>query len=683
MKIPHTLTILLFAACATARADILVLRDGTETEGAFAGLENKTLYFTDGRGVTGAIAEKDALKVLFVQRRENVPDYPAGPEAEAAAQSSATARDFDNEAAANWLRHYSYTLLPDGRAVRSRRVIRKLLLEEGRDAVGNAKFFYNSAYEEAGLQYALSLNGTTAAFTDATTVVDGTEETDFPEYDQYASVKFSIPRVSPGSAADYTVISTAPAISPQFPFFDRVHLLDRYPAKQLRIDVTVPDNIILLSSASAGVELVKTGVTESNGLRTETWTARNTPAKVRAAKYMPVFCFAQADSWENIASYFAGRIGELLKNDTLPELPPAAGLTETQRAAALYQLVSDNIIFAPVYMSHSTYLPRPASLTLKRGTGNMLDKPFALYALLLKNGIKASLVYSDTREDPAFFPEIPSIRQTAEAVILAELDGKSVWLAPLGQDNSFAALPPRLQDCTGLIVHGPGTGTLVKTPLAPPDESALRTVSAMIMDGAGNLRVKSRYSFTGKYDADWRQYRHITRDERRKNVEANLNAALPGVRLSSFEFTGLDSLSDRLGLRAEYELDGYALTAGGRYLAFRVPDMEKSSQNAVLETRDTELDLQSLDRTTVSAEIACPREFFVYHLPPPLSIDEECCGYSARYEKTPGGIRLDEEMTIKQPRIPAGQYPRYRDFIRKVSEYSRNYVVLKRKNIAQ
>ncbi|MFA6583841.1 MAG: transglutaminase family protein, partial [Elusimicrobiaceae bacterium] len=444
--------ILLLMYAAPARADILFLQNGAEIEGSFIAINGQQISIKKTDGEVTSYPRKDALKLMFVDRDNVRADFAGDSAVEAAARLLPA--DCGQDTICDAYREYTYVLDAGSSVFKSERVVRKLFAEEARDEAGENRYYYNRDHEEVSLRYAMAVNGRDAARADETTIADASEAPAYPEYDKLRSLKFSIPKVTTGTVTDYVIVSTIARVSREFPFFDRVPIALRYPARKIRISVTAPEGVALSTAASEGVSIASAPQSAHDGKTTTVWEITDVQADVAATKNVSLFCFGAQDTWEDIGKYFSARIGAALAEGKLPRVLRAGKYkTQKAKAAALYQYTADHIVFVPADMNASSYIPQNPEETLRRGRGNTLDKPFVFYALLKKAGIDAKLVYADSGTSPEFFPGIPAVSQFAKAAVYARLDGQDMWLCPLESEIAFGVVPAYLQGRTGLIVH--------------------------------------------------------------------------------------------------------------------------------------------------------------------------------------------------------------------------------------
>lgn len=268
--------------------------------------------------------------------------------------------------------------------------------------------------------------------------------------------------------ADYENRIEAPVFVSTSPFFGRMRFQYSEPTALIRLSVAVPHGMELHYAERSLPRDVNFHREADAGLTRYVWEAHSQPA-LKKGKQAPTITFTLADTWPNVASSLAA----LLRARSAPEPELAvlvARLSEgklnaAQRLEALYDFVAKDIASVPVSREDSGYLPRNAADILKSKAGNDLDKPFLLFAMLQEAGWRPELVYMETRGRDPLEASLPNLRQFSAAAVRVVLNGRKVFLAPVGEARRWGQIPGKLRGMRGLVVSPEeAAGALITAP---------------------------------------------------------------------------------------------------------------------------------------------------------------------------------------------------------------------------
>lgn len=260
----------------------------------------------------------------------------------------------------------------------------------------------------------------------------------------------------------------APVFVSTLPFFGRMRMQYPEPEALIRLSVAVPHGMELRYAERSLPRDVNFHREADARLTRYVWEARSQPA-LKKGKQAPTITFALADIWPNVAASLAA----LLRARSAPEPELAvlvARLSEgkpkaAQRLEALYDFVAKDIASVPVSMEDSGFVPRSAAEILKSKAGNDLDKPFLLFAMLQEAGWRPELVYMETRGRDPLEASLPNLRQFSAAAVRVVLNGRKVFLAPVGEARRCGQMPGKLRGVRGLVAFPEeSAGALITAP---------------------------------------------------------------------------------------------------------------------------------------------------------------------------------------------------------------------------
>ena|GEM_PF-1728266 len=696
------LPVLLIPALAlTARADIVFLRDGREVTGKFLGVEKGHVLVRKDKKRQSKFPLKEVLSVKFITEGGKTAARPGG--GGSSVKITAAARDAEiakllaenpwpaaGESHLVWLHEVVYELKDNGGSVRTERTISKIFSERSRDAVSAGKFYYLEGYQKGALDYACAINGARSACADETTIQDGSEYPDFPDYNNLRSVKFAVPDAGAGTIVDYRYTVTSESHYKSFPFSGSFLFAGDAPARTARLKVIAPRGASIVFTLDNSTANVRYSAAESGGRNIYVWEARNQSALAREgdmppdARAVPGVRFAYGDKWESIAAFFSAQLDKRLADATAADsilsglLTPA--MPPEEKARAVYGWVMKNIRYQPVEAQYSSYIPSPPAKIARAAAANAVDKPFLLYALLLRAGLNPSFAYLAPHDAPAEAAP-PSIRHFAAAGVFVELGGRQTLLTPLEDWIKFGYTPSWLQGTAAVAVSGPlsGKGALLKTPCQPPRAESEDLVSKMALDADGNLSASAIIRPSGSYEERWRSLRPLRREELDKEMAALVRAEHPKARLKAYEIRGLDDMAASPEAELQYSIKGYAVkSSDGQYMALRLPGVAQPAGDVNSPARVYPLDFERLDLEKYAVSLAIPKDYEVYYLPESLSAEAAGMKYSAGYERTPAGLSYTEYSERGAPEIEPGDYAAYRNLRLQMATFADKWIVLKK-----
>lgn len=681
----------LMLLAGAARADVLFLNDGRELTGVVRRMDAAKLYLqADGKET--AYARADVLKVKLVREwrvpGEDAPSQIADETVKKALASPPSPADYPDDGQVALLIAKDCRVTSDRRAVCVYRRVSRVLRERGKDAAANVRFYYMPGAQKVAIDFARSISAGRISYLDDTSVEDGAENAQYPEYDRQRSVKFAIPNVSTGSLVDRGErVETTIDVSTQ-PFFEAAYFADNEPALVRRFSISAPKELDLRAAEymmpkDAEFRAEKDG----DGVRW-TWTLRNTrslkeedsmPPFARVAPHVAV---APGDSWERVASGVSALLQDRLEAGAeLAATTDAlvAGKTdEAAKAEALYDWVAREVQYVPVFMDAYSFVPKTPAEILASKAGNALDKPYLLYVMMRRAGFKPQLVYLASKTDAPLQDSLPSLAQFSAAAVRASIDGRERWLIPLEDALRWDTTPSWLQDVRGLVVDGPDRGRLVDVPLSPAEEEseASRTRLTLLADGSisGDVEFHPR----GGHDEGWRGYKDWKKEDLDAQFERLAHGIHPNARLKSYSIEGLDDLAKPLVVRIAYAIPDYALSASGGYLAFRLPWTERGAGDVGKPSREFPMFWYARDRATSDVTVALPAGYEVYSAPAPADFAAPGFTFKASYAPERGALHYREERVAQATEVSVADYAAYKDFTEKTAAFTQKWIVLRK-----
>ncbi len=677
--------LMLSLSAAPASADILYLNKGDEINGVVSAMDAGSVKITVA-GREQSFDRKDVMKIQFVKEYDSGAAEPLkDPEIMRLLAGMSDAKNYPNDGYITWLNDINIVINPDKSWTLVRRGIRVILRERGKSPAAYLSYNYLPLIQTAGIDYAYSITDSTVNYLNDISVMEGSPYMDYPAYDKLKLVKYAIPNVQIGSLLAYkSHFSTVYAST--YPFFSDIAFRYHEPGKFSRLTVTTP---VALPLAYFEFNMPKDTVfskISKDGNLIYSWEISDQPSYRQESdsppflRYSPQVMLSLAGSWGEIRSTLAPLLRErgavtAAMRAKVEELI-SGKKSDIEKAEALYNWTAKEIRSQPVDLDDYSYLPKPADETFNQKGGNVLDKPFLLYALLDAAGLKPQFAYVRSKYAP-FAESVPNIRQFDYAECLVEADGKTLVLAPVGDTRRYFELPSQLQGTKAFRVLGAGE-PLFDNPDHSSDQEAESSAARYTLDKDGNLSGASTTRMTGGSQAAMRAYKNYKKDDLDRDMEQYAHSIHPLARLKSYELANLDDLSKDLNFAISIDVSGYAMKAG-RYMIFKVPGLEYSASDAAQTERELPLFWYSRSRTSRSLEIKLPAGYRLYHAPKDLDIKLAGQSYKAGFKASAGLLIFSEDLKMENTWVPQADYGQYKAFKQALAEFSENWVVLEKK----
>ncbi len=676
----------------SASADIIFFNKADEANGKILSLDAGKVRI-DVEGKTKEYDLEDVLKIQLVKEYrpgKGHPDPKKDKVLESLLGNPPKAKDYPNDGYLTWLMDVTIDIKNDKSYSVTRRGVRYVLRERGKSPAGHVKFNYLPDLQNGVIEYARTILGEKVSYLNDISVQKGSEYSFYPLYDRLKSTKFSVPDVKIGSIIDYKYRVETPVHYSTYPFHETVAFRHFEPARVYRLTVTAPAGLELKYEES-NMPQSRLFTKRIKGARAVyTWEMRDVGSFRREAltppfmRYAPQVTVSLANDWGKIQNDFAALlkkrivITEEIKSKMKKLLPQR--MNDLRKVETLYNWVVREIQYQPVGMNSYSFIPNSTDKIFRLKTGNLLDKPFLLYAMLREAGFTPYFVYVTTKDDPPFKRDMPNIRQFDAAQVALKLNNKSLILCPVKDNYRYNQLPGWLQGVGGLkILGGAGESPIFSNPLLSPDmESSLET-NTLKLDRNGNLKGNFVLQPLGNHQVGWRGFKDSKKEEIDKFFEQFIHDLHPNARLDSYKIENLDDLSKDIVVTASYNITGYALKAGGRYLLFKLPGIEQSAWAVGQTERKLPMFWYHRNKTLNRATVSLPKGFKLYYAPEEITLEAAGQKYHAAYKAEGGSLNFTEESVRVKPEIPIENYPEYKNYKETLAKFSENWIVLEKK----
>jgi len=344
--------------------------------------------------------------------------------------------------------------------------------------------------------------------------------------------------------------------------------------------------------------------------------------------------------------------------------------------ARIYHWVQRNVEYLSSKVSVMSGLcGHPAEVTLRRHRGDCIDKAVLAATLLKAVGIDAYPVGVLTNDSG--FPDVKLPNFIGNhAVLEVRLNGKKLILDPTSTDYRF---PARWSASHDTYIHNPITGELYMADLPEPEQNAYIQNIVVVLRSDQSAFLERTITPTGGEEAGWRWWiRTRRKEELQQWLESLANAYSPGSKVVAFETSDVNNLAEPLKVTIKVDVSSYG-TRAGDFLILRLPNLYYRFPEVATQKRKYDIwyDTTYCEQHTITIHL--PKEYEVYHLPPPISIKTPFVEYEASYTAGKNCVVFKDRFRRLVRIVPAKDYGVYREALQKIAAYAQLRVFLRRK----
>lgn len=672
-------------------ADLLIETSGQERLGTLSAIEGGKVYFSaEAGGVTSlplaGVARLELHRDLSGTRVRNLGglddpilkeslEYVAGPD------------EYPGAGAVNLYLGHRVVFEPDWSArTRVRNVVR--VLKERGKAEGTVRGGWLRDLEEWALEFGRTFlpDGRIEGLTDKGVRI-APQFGGMPEYDRKMRQVSTLPAVDVGRVVDWQSARLRKGGDPfQPPFYSQVLSLTE-PVINGEVVLRIPKDL------DAEVVLTKTqGVLRHSRLqgnhRVETFRFAgfepppSEDSVPPAEELFPTIFCAPRSSWTTISQAMLEPVAEAAKagpraQALLAELvPPGTDLAKVYEILALW--VAREVRLAPVLMDDFSYRPRALEDVLATRRGNYLDKTLALFGLLKAAGVGTELYLVRDRYAGAFPPRVTSLRLFDDAVLKVNVPGQGwVWRDPDDDDLGPGSLTPSLHGVQALRVSGDTPSSALETIPEPPlDADRVEIELDSTLDPEGRLAGAWRMRPFGASESLLRPYRRLAKDQLDKRMEEMAHSFHPSAELAGYTIENAEDFTRPISLERRLAVPGYALRAGGKLLAFRMPGLKDNAADVGLPVRRFPMAFQARELQTRDLEVRLPKGAKLLHLPGKLEIEGKGYRFKGSFSREGDLVRYASRYERSAWRIAPEDYPAYKRMRDERARQALEWVVL-------
>jgi Flp pilus assembly protein TadD/transglutaminase-like putative cysteine protease len=395
------------------------------------------------------------------------------------------------------------------------------------------------------------------------------------------------------------------------------------------------------------------------------------PGITEIVPYLHVSTYA---SWQDVGKWYWGLIRDQLYADealkaVVRDLKKQAK-DEKELVQKIYGWVVKNTRYVALEFGIHGYLPYRVPDVVRRGFGDCKDKASLIYTMLREAGIDARFVLLRTRRNGAI-SELPASLSVFDHAI-AYVPKYDLYLDGTAEHSGTRELPEGDQGVMVLVV-GPNSAELKKTPVLPPDASVrTRKLSIELApDGKGTVRAEERVA-----GVDAAGYRNTFQAEgtRKERLERKLASSYPGLKLEKSTFTGLDDIESDVQLSYELSAPEVGRREGSdiRTAPTSLGDLLREVAPSPSRVYPLEIGSKSIYREERTVRV--PKGYRVTLVPAGGKVESRFGKLAVHSEQRGGEVVSSSELVMAVDRVEPKEYPEFRRFIEQADELLRQRI---------
>jgi hypothetical protein len=534
---------------------------------------------------------------------------------------------------------------------------------------------------------------------DESAIEDGSRFGRYPQYDNARRLKWALKEVNIDSYTDCSYKVEFKPASTLAPLYETVFLQGTEPiihcgvlvetapgAEAVVTPLKTEGNERISQFKQSGSEGTRYGVVSNNMPRLE-------PENMMPpyADILPRVAVSLKDSWKKISKEYRQKISKSLQVKGEDKVGLMAYVLtdiyekELDKARRLYNYVAAEIGFLDIPPDEYGFIPHKPEEVVTAGQANALDKAFLLHYMLKSIGIKSTLLLAHRRDAGHLPEENACLWPMNTPVVRVVADGETYYCYPTTQVIPFGYVPAGVQGSTAIAIEG-GSKGLAEIPLLPASMEGMDTESEIELYPDGRITVKRKENPRGGSEVSWRGWSKLKPEELKQKFESIVSSIHPKARLLDYSPKSPKDLADLnrpVEIEYEYEVEGYALTAGGELLVFKVPELDYSASAIEKYERDLPMFWGSRRMFSNRAVIKLPKGFKVRSMPAQVKAYEGAkpfMWYEAGFVAKDGTIVFKDTFERSGVYEPRQNYPVFIRTIKEMAQLSKKWIVIEKQN---
>ncbi len=354
-------------------------------------------------------------------------------------------------------------------------------------------------------------------------------------------------------------------------------------------------------------------------------------------------------------------------------------LTARERAALVYDFITENIRYSSVSFRQSGLVPQKARDVLETGIGDCKDVSTLAISMLDELDVDAHYVLINTRDEGRNQAVLPSIAWN-HCIAAVELDDELMYMDLTANNYSFGSIPELDIDGFSLLIREGET-----EPFLMPDEgfvpNSLTTKTNMKVRDDNSISVSLKSAQSGNFSAIMRYaFRDKGEQDRKREFKEMLASSFPSVTLNKLELGDLNDIEPEMEYVCEFEVPSY-VTETGSFKFLNVPWSSKLSANEALsydERKYTYLYWPWADTVSEVMEIHLPEGYAPVELGEDVRLSSPVADYTLSFSFENGVLRGTRRLVNKKLEVSPAEYHQFKEFYNSVVKEDQRQILLQK-----
>ncbi|MEO0584187.1 MAG: transglutaminase domain-containing protein, partial [Bacteroidota bacterium] len=349
-----------------------------------------------------------------------------------------------------------------------------------------------------------------------------------------------------------------------------------------------------------------------------------------------------------------------------------------EKIDVLYRYMQDNTRYVSIQLGIGGFQTFEASYVFEKGYGDCKALSNYMKSMLKEIGIKSHHVIIGAGKDrPAVVTDFVS-NQFNHMILCVPTEQDTVWLECTSNVNPTGYLGLFTENRHALVLT-PDGGVLTSTPSSGPAENAQFRTAKVVLDDAGNAKVKTEIRGLGNAQGAFTEFaKNRTKEDQEKFLREYWIEA-SSFDLESYEFEVLPpSNPPEARLRYVLSARNWSSLSGSRL--FLTPNVLENNLSLppIVDDRTQPLCnyVPKLKQDTITYTL--PEGYIVEAMDTdPTEINWKHGNYRSQIELVdPQTLRYTRSFMLERFNLPASEYNAYRKFIKSVIKADRQQIVL-------
>jgi len=562
-------------------------------------------------------------------------------------------------------------MLPDGGYEKEVYQLMKAYSYRGKKQLSNYKISYNADFEEIELIRGRTINPEGVFPVDSTEVNEITTPgySDAMVYAKLSQMVVSLPAFAESSVSEihYKVRTK---IKPPVPFGGMHVLVGEEPARKIFFAVTSPQgkkiNYLSVSGAPepevSGQQVAWT-IEDYPGMQYE-------PDIPTLREICPTALYATSRNWRDEAENIAGMLlPRAVPNEMITSLAESLAQDKSSEEAVEAILFYLQEKFNRIHVSPNLigYRPNDAGQVFDNGYGDSRDLAILLSAMLRSVDIPNSPVLVSS--SGANIWDLPTVHQFDRVVVIAEIDGKEIYLDPMQQYSPTGFLGSANGEKAFSIK--PGESGLKQIPPFTPDDNRVTFFYNLILEEDGSISGTVITETNGDAAGTLRSmFRHAKKSKKKQKFQKAASNIADGAKIEGeTKLEGIEKNSGIALAELSFSADNF-LTIQDRMAILWLPKSPFSLVDLPDISKD-EREFPIFNSLPMKYEkrfnISFPEKYKLVYVPPTTHIENEVGSMDIDSQMGEHSMQIRVVLNLKMKRINPEEYNKLQTLIRNMT----------------